>query len=67
MKKKITEKTPLNEILRINPEAAEILFEEGMMCIGCPMAQQETIEQGCKAHGMKQKDIDNLINKLNKK
>ncbi len=65
--KKITSKTRLNEILSLNSNAAEILFEAGMSCIGCPMAMQETLEEGCKAHGMTKKDIDKLIKKLNEK
>lgn len=64
---KITPKTKLNELLEKKPEAAEILFEAGLSCIGCPMAMQETIEQGCLAHRMNKKDIDELIEKLNKK
>jgi len=64
---KITKKTKLGEILKINPDAAEILFEAGLSCIGCPMAMQETLEEGCLAHGMNQKEIDKLIEKLNKK
>ena len=64
--KKITKKTKLNEILRIKPEAAETLFEAGMHCIGCPMSMNETLEQGCLAHGMLKKEIDELIEKLNK-
>lgn len=50
-----------------NEKAVEVLMDSGMGCIGCPMAMQETIEEGCKAHGMSNKDIDKLIEKLNKK
>ncbi len=63
---KITRKTKLGKILEINPDAAEILFEAGMSCIGCPMAMQETLEEGCQAHGMSKKEIDKLIEGLNK-
>lgn len=65
--KKITKKTKLSELINESPKAAEILFKEGLSCVGCPMAMQETIEQGCLAHGMNEKDIDKLIEKLNKK
>ena len=65
--KEITKKTKLNEVLNINPKAAKILFEHGLSCIGCPMAMQETLEQGCLAHGMAEKEIDKLIKRLNKK
>jgi len=64
---KITKKTLMTEIIRKNPELAEILFEAGLSCLGCPMAMQETLEQGCKAHGMSDKKINKLLKKLNKK
>lgn len=64
--KKITPSTMLNEIMEINPNAAELLFEVGMFCIGCPAAAQETLEEGCRAHGMSSKQINELVDKLNK-
>lgn len=64
---KITPQTKLSDLLENHPSAAEILFEAGMGCVGCAMAMTETIEQGCLAHGMNKKDIDELIKKLNKK
>ncbi len=63
--KKITKKMKFSEILELKPEAGEILFEAGMMCFGCPMASQETLEEGCKAHGMTKKEIDEIVKKLN--
>jgi len=66
VRKKITGKTKLGDLMRKNPESAEILFDTGLHCVGCGMASSETIEQGCMAHGMNKKDIDNLLKKLNK-
>lgn len=63
--KKITGKTTISEAMEINPEAAEILMDAGMGCCGCPMAQQETIEEGCMAHGMNKKEIAEVVKKLN--
>ncbi len=63
---KITKKTKINELVMRNSDAAEVLFKAGMVCVGCPMAAQETIEQGCLAHGMDKKEIDKLIKRLNK-
>ncbi len=65
-KTKISKKTKLGKLLVEKPEAGEILFEAGLSCVMCPMAQQETIEQGCKSHGMSNKEIDELIKKINK-
>lgn len=63
---KITSKTKISEILEEKPEAAKLLVEAGMHCVGCPMSMQETLEQGCLAHGMEKEEIDKLVDKLNK-
>ena len=63
---KITKKTNMYWLLIRKPDLAGLLISSGMGCIGCPMAQMETIEEGCKAHGMTEKQIDKLIIKLNK-
>lgn len=62
---KITKKSKFQDILESKPEAVEILFNAGMHCVGCPMSSQESLEDGCKAHGMNDEDIDELIEKLN--
>ena len=66
-KKEITKNTTFSELLQKKPDAASILFEKGMMCIGCSAAMYETIEQGCRAHGMNGKEIKKLVDDLNKK
>lgn len=48
-----------------NAETVEILTDMGLHCIGCFASQFETLEQGCKGHGMSDKEIDELIKKLN--
>jgi hybrid cluster-associated redox disulfide protein len=65
--KKINKKMKVSEIVSENPEAAEILFEEGMMCAGCPFASIETLEQGASGHGMDKKQIEKIVKKMNKK
>ena len=61
----ITPKTKLSKLLKEKPQAAMILMQSGMGCCGCPMAQMETIEQGCKAHGMSDKEIKLLVKAMN--
>ena len=65
-KKKISKNTKLGDVIGINEKAAEVLFANGLACVGCPMAMAETIEEGCKAHGMNEKQIDDLLKKINK-
>lgn len=62
----ISKKTKISEVLNEKQELAEKFFEAGLGCVGCPMAQMETIEQGCKAHGIDDKEIDKWIKELNK-
>lgn len=62
----ITRKTNIYELLMRKPELAEFLFQSGVGCVGCHMSQLETIEDGFKAHGMSNKEIDKLVEKMNK-
>lgn len=64
---KITKNTKMSEILMKKPEAARMLMEAGMHCVGCPMAMQETLEDGCIAHGMTKKQIEKLVKEFNAK
>ena len=64
MTKKITKKMSFAEIIEKHPKATEILLGKGMHCIGCPMAQMESLEDGAKAHGL---DVDELVKELNEK
>jgi len=58
----ITKEMLLGEILRTKPEAAEVLMQMGMHCLGCPSSQMESLADACMVHGM---DADELLKKLN--
>jgi hybrid cluster-associated redox disulfide protein len=61
-------KTPVDgsmliaEILRLYPEAAYVLMNCGMGCIGCPPSQMESLSEACFVHGL---DADEVIKYLN--
>ncbi len=61
----ITKNTNLNELIIEKPELVGILLSSGMGCMGCPMARMETIEDGCRAHGMNDKEISKFVERLN--
>jgi len=63
----ITGKMSFAEVMQKHPEAAEILFQKGMQCVGCPMAMQESLEAGAMAHGINPKKLVEEINKKIKK
>lgn len=57
----------LGEVIEKFPEIAPVLAQAGLHCIGCHVSAYESIEQGCLAHGMKKKDIDELVKMANKR
>jgi len=57
----------LGDIMANFPEAAPVLATAGLHCIGCHVSAYESLEDGCKAHGLKKKEIDLLVNEVNKK
>lgn len=63
-KRQITKNMSFTEIIKEHPESIEVLIGKGMHCIGCPMSQMETLEQGSLAHGL---DPDEIVEEINKK
>ncbi len=61
---KITKEMNFAELLSAHPEAADILLKYGMQCIGCALAQGESIEQGASVHGITGKKFDKLMEEL---
>ena len=58
---RITKNTTIGQLLEMDPEMGNILTNIGMHCIGCPSAQNESLEQAAEVHGM---DADDLIEDL---
>ena len=58
----INKNTTIGEMLRLKPQAAPVLMEMGMHCLGCPAAQGESLEEACAVHGI---DVEALVEKLN--
>lgn len=66
MGKIITKDWPIAKLLAEYPDSASLLMEMGFPCVGCALAQFETIEQGAIAtHGLDDAYLDKLLVKLN--
>ena len=63
MANKITENTPLQEILDADVGAEKVLESHGMMCDQCTGARAENIGEAAAGHGV---DLDNLLGEINK-
>lgn len=60
--KKVTKNMLIGDILRQYPEAASILMEVGMHCLGCPSSQMESLEEACFVHGMDPNQVEQTLN-----
>ncbi|PWJ49081.1 DUF1858 domain-containing protein [Faecalicatena contorta] len=58
----VSKDTTIGELLVTYPDAAPILMEIGMHCLGCPSSQVETLEEAAMVHGI---DADLLLEKIN--
>ena len=59
---KITKEMKITGIIEKYPQTISLLLTEGLHCIGCPMAPDETLEEAAKVHGL---DLEKLLEELN--
>ncbi len=60
--KKITKDMLIADVLKLDENLAEVFYEFGMHCLGCPISHGENIEQAAAAHGI---DLNAMLKKLN--
>ena len=58
----ITKDMVIGEVINAHPDLVRTFFANGMMCIGCPASQGESIDEAAQVHGL---DADQLVNALN--
>jgi len=63
MKAKITKEMTIGEVLKKYPKTAFVFIDYGLHCVGCPMAQPETIEEAAKLHRINLKKFLKDLNK----
>ena len=61
----VTKGATLGELVSKYPAAVEVMLGYGLHCVGCHVAAFETIEQGAKAHGMSDADIEKMMKEIN--
>ncbi len=59
---KVTKDMIIIDVLKMDPDCAQIFFKNGLHCIGCPSASGESIEEASAVHGL---DPNKLIAELN--
>jgi hybrid cluster-associated redox disulfide protein len=63
--KKIDKHMTVTEILAVDPIIANILSGQGMNCLFCGAAVNETLEEACLVHGIEGERIDLLVTQIN--
>jgi len=59
---KATKDMLIVDILRIDRNLAGLLMGHGLHCVGCMLANNETLEEACQVHGV---DADYLLSDIN--
>ena len=58
----VTKDMTFAAVMRMHPDVVKVLAKYNLGCIGCMGAQNETLEQGCYAHGI---DVEEILSDLN--
>lgn len=61
----ITRDMLLGDVVERYPEAAQVMLEYGLHCVSCFANKFDTVERGCKVHGMLDEEIEELVHRLN--
>ena len=64
MSQMVTKDMTFAQVMKMHPDVVKVLAKYNLGCIGCMGAQNESLEQGCNAHGLKVEDILRDINAL---
>jgi len=62
----ITKDMLIADVVQKHPDTAVVMMNSGLHCVGCHVAASETIEEGCKAHGMSDEQIEAMVKEMNK-
>ena len=59
---KVSKDMLIGQLLQIDANIPPILMRAGMLCLGCPSSQMESLEEAAMVHGL---DVDVLVNQIN--
>ena len=62
----ITKDMTIREIIELYPETMDVIMGYQLACVGCGIADFETIEGGAMGHGMTEEEVGMLVKDLNR-
>lgn len=60
---RITKEMTIGDIIKEYPKTTFVFIDYGLHCVGCPLAQNDTIEEAAKLHRL---DLKKFLEDLNK-
>lgn len=61
----VTKDTNLGEVVHSFPQAAHIMLEYGLHCVGCHFNAYDSVEMGAKIHGMTETEVEEMVDRIN--
>lgn len=61
----VTRDSNLGDIAKSYPQAAAVMLEYGLHCVGCFANQFDTVEMGARIHGMTETEVDEMLQRIN--
>ncbi|HZW98368.1 MAG: DUF1858 domain-containing protein [Clostridiaceae bacterium] len=62
MAAKVTKDMLVSDVIKMDEKLIPIFFAHGLFCLGCVLADHESLEEASEAHGL---DVDSLVDDLN--
>lgn len=62
MSQQINKDMTFAQVMRMHPDVVKVLAKYKLGCVGCMGAQNESLEQGCNAHGL---EVDAVVADIN--
>jgi len=66
VKQLVTKDMVIADVLKQYPDAAVIMLEHGLHCVGCHANVFDTIEAGCRVHGLDDETVESMVTEINK-
>lgn len=67
VEQRLTREHTIGDIIQQYPDAAPLLTDYGIHCVGCHVSPYETLEEGLRSHGMSEEQIDTILSEVNQK
>ncbi|MFC1503983.1 DUF1858 domain-containing protein [Spirochaetota bacterium] len=65
MSSEITKNMTFQEVLQKKPKAAYVMMKYGLHCIGCHISEFESVEDGCRSHGIADDTVNTMLAEIN--